>query len=117
KILLFGSEYKLTEPFIKVRDAVYMSVTYNCQLYVPAKLIKKTKKTCEIQDQILYLGDIPLMNSKGTFVINGNYRVVVNQIVRSPGIYYTWKRKPSGNIIWIGTIISDWGGRSIPWLF
>lgn len=112
KIILFGSEYKLTEPFIKERDAVYMSLTYNCQLYVPARLIKKTKKTCEIQDQILYLGDIPLMNSKGTFVITGNYRVVVNQIVRSPGIYYTWERKPSGNIIWIGTIISDWGGRS-----
>nr|BCB64905.1 RNA polymerase beta chain [Chamaecyparis obtusa var. obtusa]BCB65071.1 RNA polymerase beta chain [Chamaecyparis obtusa var. obtusa] len=112
KILLFGNEYKLTEPFIKERDAVYMSLTYNCQLYVPARLIKKTKKTREIQNQILYLGNIPLMNSKGTFVINGNYRVVVNQIVRSPGIYYTWERKPSGNIIWIGTIISDWGGRS-----
>ena len=68
-----------------------MSLTYNCQLYVPARLIKKTKKTCEMQDHILYLGDIPLMNSKGTFVINGNYRVVVNQIVRSPGIYYTWE--------------------------
>nr|YP_009259077.1 RNA polymerase beta chain [Sequoia sempervirens]ALB36983.1 RNA polymerase beta chain [Sequoia sempervirens] len=109
---LFGSEYKLTEPFIKERDAVYMSLTYHCKLCVPARLIKKKKTRAEIQNQILYLGDIPLMNSKGTFVINGNYRVVVNQIVRSPGIYYTWERKPSGNIIYIGTIISDWGGRS-----
>nr|YP_009154338.1 RNA polymerase beta subunit [Metasequoia glyptostroboides]AKM70796.1 RNA polymerase beta subunit [Metasequoia glyptostroboides] len=109
---LFGSEYKLTEPFIKERDAVYMSLTYHCKLCVPARLIKKKKTRGKIQNQILYLGDIPLMNSKGTFVINGNYRVVVNQILRSPGIYYTWERKPSGNIIYIGTIISDWGGRS-----
>ncbi|YP_001806686.1 RNA polymerase beta subunit (chloroplast) [Cryptomeria japonica] len=113
KFLLFGNEYKLTEPSIKERDAVYMSLTYHCQLYVPARLIKKTKTREKIKNRmILYLGDIPLMNSKGTFVINGNYRVVVNQILRSPGIYYTWERKPSGNIIYIGTIISDWGGRS-----
>nr|QYB22480.1 RNA polymerase beta subunit [Sequoiadendron giganteum]BBN66888.1 RNA polymerase beta chain [Sequoiadendron giganteum] len=109
---LFGSEYKLTEPFIKERDAVYMSLTYHCKLCIPARLIKKKKTRGKIQNQILYLGDIPLMNSKGTFVINGNYRVVVNQILRSPGIYYTWERKPSGNIIYIGNIISDWGGRS-----
>nr|YP_009714163.1 RNA polymerase beta subunit [Taxodium mucronatum]QQV68916.1 RNA polymerase beta subunit [Taxodium sp. 'Zhongshanshan']QYB22645.1 RNA polymerase beta subunit [Taxodium distichum]QGJ04497.1 RNA polymerase beta subunit [Taxodium mucronatum]QQV69082.1 RNA polymerase beta subunit [Taxodium sp. 'Zhongshanshan']QQV69165.1 RNA polymerase beta subunit [Taxodium sp. 'Zhongshanshan'] len=113
KFILFGNEYKLTEPSIKERDAVYMSLTYHCQLYVPARLIKKTKTREKIKNRmILYLGDIPLMNSKGTFVINGNYRVVVNQILRSPGIYYTWERKPSGNIIYIGTIISDWGGRS-----
>nr|YP_004891483.1 RNA polymerase beta chain [Taiwania cryptomerioides]QJE36983.1 RNA polymerase beta subunit [Taiwania flousiana]BAK86817.1 RNA polymerase beta chain [Taiwania cryptomerioides] len=110
---LFGNEYKLIEPFIKERDAVYMSVTYHCKLYVPARLIKKTRGKIQEEEQIFfYMGDIPLMNSKGTFVINGNYRVVVNQIVRSPGIYYTWERKPSGNIIYIGTIISDWGGRS-----
>lgn len=113
KFLLFGNEYKLIEPSIKERDVVYMSLTYHCQLYVPARLIKKTKTREKIKNwMILYLGDIPLMNSKGTFVINGNYRVVVNQILRSPGIYYTWERKPSGNIIYIGTIISDWGGRS-----
>nr|YP_009305841.1 RNA polymerase beta subunit [Glyptostrobus pensilis]ANT70593.1 RNA polymerase beta subunit [Glyptostrobus pensilis]QYB21494.1 RNA polymerase beta subunit [Glyptostrobus pensilis]WLN32108.1 RNA polymerase beta subunit [Glyptostrobus pensilis] len=113
KFILFGNEYKLTEPSIKERDAVYMSLTYHCQLYVPARLIKKTKTREKIKNRmIFYLGDIPLMNSKGTFVINGNYRVVVNQILRSPGIYYTWERKPSGNIIYIGTIISDWGGRS-----
>nr|QYB22169.1 RNA polymerase beta subunit [Pilgerodendron uviferum]BBN66825.1 RNA polymerase beta chain [Pilgerodendron uviferum] len=113
KMILLGKKYKLVEPFIKERDAVYMSLTYNCQLYVPVKFINKTKKTRgKIQDEILYMGDIPLMNSKGTFIINGNYRVVVNQIVRSPGIYFTWERKPSGNIIYIGTIISDCGRRS-----
>nr|YP_009379777.1 RNA polymerase beta chain [Callitris rhomboidea]BAX56304.1 RNA polymerase beta chain [Callitris rhomboidea] len=111
QMILFGNKYKLLEPFLKERDAVYMSLTYNCELYVPAKLILKTKTREKIQDRILYLGNIPLMNSKGTFVINGNYRVVVNQIVRSPGIYYTRERKPSGNIIYISTIISDCGRR------
>nr|QYB21085.1 RNA polymerase beta subunit [Austrotaxus spicata] len=110
KFSLYGNEYKLTEPFIKERDAVYLSLTYHCKLYVPARLIHKTRG--KIQNQIVFMGNIPLMNSKGTFVVNGNYRVVVNQIVRSPGIYYTWERKPLGNIIYIGTIISDSGGRS-----
>nr|QYB20922.1 RNA polymerase beta subunit [Athrotaxis laxifolia]BBN66315.1 RNA polymerase beta chain [Athrotaxis laxifolia] len=112
KFSLFVNEYKLTEPLIKERDAVYMSLTYYCKLHIPATLIKKTRRKKQKQILFLYLGNIPLMNSKGTFVINGNYRVVVNQILRSPGIYYTWERKPSGNIIYIGTIISDWGGRS-----
>nr|YP_008082110.1 RNA polymerase beta chain [Cunninghamia lanceolata]AGL10956.1 RNA polymerase beta chain [Cunninghamia lanceolata] len=106
---LFVNEYKLIEPLIKERDAVYMSLTYDCQLYVPARLINKIRR--KRQNQIVCLGNIPLMNSKGTFVINGNYRVVVNQILRSPGIYYTCERKPSGNISYIGTIISDRGGR------
>nr|YP_009059732.1 RNA polymerase beta chain [Amentotaxus formosana]YP_009158994.1 RNA polymerase bsubunit [Amentotaxus argotaenia]AKP55076.1 RNA polymerase bsubunit [Amentotaxus argotaenia]UPV69810.1 RNA polymerase beta subunit [Amentotaxus formosana]BAP47722.1 RNA polymerase beta chain [Amentotaxus formosana] len=109
---LFGNKYKLAEPFIKERDAVYLSLTYHCKLYVPARLIHRTRGKIKIQNQIVFLGNIPLMNSKGTFVVNGNYRVVVNQILRSPGIYYTWERKPSGNILYIGTIISDWGGRS-----
>nr|QGU93348.1 RNA polymerase subunit beta [Torreya nucifera] len=109
---LFGNEYKLAEPFIKERDAVYLSLTYNCKLYVPARLIHRARGKIKIQNQIVFLGNIPLMNSKGTFVVNGNYRVVVNQILRSPGIYYTWERKPSGNILYVGTIISDWGGRS-----
>nr|YP_009371162.1 RpoB [Torreya grandis]ARR75283.1 RpoB [Torreya grandis]QGU93513.1 RNA polymerase subunit beta [Torreya californica] len=109
---LFGNEYKLAEPFIKERDAVYLSLTYHCKLYVPARLIHRANGKIKIQNQIVFLGNIPLMNSKGTFVVNGNYRVVVNQILRSPGIYYTWERKPSGNILYVGTIISDWGGRS-----
>nr|YP_010390304.1 RNA polymerase beta subunit [Torreya taxifolia]QGU93596.1 RNA polymerase subunit beta [Torreya taxifolia]UPV69976.1 RNA polymerase beta subunit [Torreya taxifolia] len=109
---LFGNEYKLAEPFIKERDAVYLSLTYHCKLYVPARLIHRARGKIKIQNQIVFLGNIPLMNSKGTFVVNGNYRVVVNQILRSPGIYYTWERKPSGNILYVGTIISDWGGRS-----
>nr|YP_009578655.1 RNA polymerase beta subunit [Taxus calcicola]QBK33631.1 RNA polymerase beta subunit [Taxus calcicola]QBK34451.1 RNA polymerase beta subunit [Taxus calcicola]QBK36747.1 RNA polymerase beta subunit [Taxus calcicola] len=107
---LYGNEYKLVEPLIKERDAVYLSVTYHCKLYVPARLIQRTRG--KIQNQIIFLGNIPLINSKGTFVVNGNYRVVVNQILRSPGIYYTWERKTLGNIIYLGTIISDLGGRS-----
>nr|YP_009240194.1 RNA polymerase beta chain [Sciadopitys verticillata]AMO00761.1 RNA polymerase beta chain [Sciadopitys verticillata]BAK86738.1 RNA polymerase beta chain [Sciadopitys verticillata]BAW34613.1 RNA polymerase beta chain [Sciadopitys verticillata]BCK60782.1 RNA polymerase beta chain [Sciadopitys verticillata] len=107
---LFGNKLNLKGPFIKERDAVYQCLTYYCQVHIQAILINRIFE--KIQKQDVVLGTIPLMNSKGAFVINGNYRVVVNQILRSPGIYYTFERKSSGNIVYIGTIISDWGGRS-----
>nr|YP_009701072.1 RNA polymerase beta subunit [Parasitaxus usta]QEQ14277.1 RNA polymerase beta subunit [Parasitaxus usta] len=105
---LSGNLYKLKKPTIKERDAVYQSLTYFSQLCVPAKLIQT--KSQKIYEQDVFLGQIPLMSSKGFFVINGNYRVLVNQILRSPGIYYSSKKK-NNEILYTGTIISDWGGR------
>ncbi|XBH55865.1 hypothetical protein VPH35_077851 [Triticum aestivum] len=52
------------------------------------------------------------MNSLGTFIINGIYRIVINQILLSPGIYYRSELDHKGISIYTGTIISDWGGRS-----
>nr|BBF91139.1 RNA polymerase beta chain [Phyllocladus aspleniifolius] len=104
-----GKKYQLKEPTIKERDAVYKSLTYFSKLNVPAKLIQRTCQ--KIYNQKVSLGKIPLMSSQGFFVVNGNYRVVVNQILRSPGIYYSSKKK-NNEIIYTGTIISDWGGRS-----
>nr|YP_009532141.1 RNA polymerase beta subunit [Lamprocapnos spectabilis]AYA29251.1 RNA polymerase beta subunit [Lamprocapnos spectabilis] len=106
----FVETYQLVEPLIKERDAVYESLTYSSELYVPAGLIWKTGKNR--QEQTILIGNIPLMNSLGTFIVNGIYRIVINQILQSPGIYYRSKVDPKGFSIYTGTIISDWGGRS-----
>ena len=107
---LFGERYQLLEPLIKERDAVYQSLTYSSKLYVPAGLIRKTSR--HMQKQIVFIGNIPIMSSLGTFIINGIYRTVINQILQSPGIDYRSKLDHKGISIYTGTLISDWGGRS-----
>nr|YP_010712851.1 RNA polymerase beta subunit [Corydalis semenowii]WDA93596.1 RNA polymerase beta subunit [Corydalis semenowii] len=106
----FVETYQLVEPLIKERDAVYESLTYSSELYVPAGLIWKTGRN--MQEQTILIGNIPLMNSLGTSIVNGIYRIVINQILQSPGIYYRSELNPKGISIYTGTIISDWGGRS-----
>nr|UIS24076.1 RNA polymerase beta subunit [Myosurus minimus] len=106
---LFVETYQLVEPLIKERDAVYKSLTYSSELYVPGGLIWKTGK--DTQEQTIFIGKIPLMNSLGSFIVNGIYRIVINQIVQSPGIYYRSELDHNGISVYTGTIISDWGGR------
>ncbi len=106
---LLDKEYKLAEPLIKERDAVYQSNTYSSDLYVPTQLTQKRKR--KTQKQTVFIGSIPLMNSQGTFVVNGVARVIINQILRSPGIYYNSELDHNGISIYTSTIISDWGGR------
>lgn len=107
---LFVETYQLAEPLIKEKDAVYESLTYSSELYVSAGLIWKTRR--EMQEQTILIGNIPLMNSLGTFIVNGIYRIVINQILQSPGIYYRSELDHNGISVYTGTIISDWGGRS-----
>nr|AND47197.1 beta subunit of RNA polymerase [Sphagnum angustifolium] len=107
---LFGGDYRLAEPIMKEREAIYQSDTYSSDLYVPARLTQK-KGGGKIQKQTVFVGSIPLMNSQGTFVVNGVARVIINQILRSPGIYYNSESDHNGIPIYTSTIISDWGGR------
>ena len=72
---------KYTEEEAKERDA-----TYSTRLHVKVRLINR--ESGEIKEQEIYLGDFPLMTDSGTFIINGAERVVVSQLVRSPGCYY-----------------------------
>mgnify|MGYP004595222991 FL=1 len=72
---------KYTQEEAKERDA-----TYSTRLHVKVRLINR--ETGEIKEQEIYLGDFPLMTDSGTFIINGAERVVVSQLVRSPGCYY-----------------------------
>lgn len=108
---LFLERYKLVEPLIKERDAVYESLTYSSELYVSARLIWKNDRRRYIQEQTILIGKIPLMTSLGAFIVNGIYRIVINQILQSPGIYYQSELNDNGISIYTGTIISDWGGR------
>nr|YP_010396135.1 RNA polymerase beta subunit [Mucuna sempervirens]QTG39906.1 RNA polymerase beta subunit [Mucuna sempervirens]QVY57428.1 RNA polymerase beta subunit [Mucuna sempervirens]UQJ74212.1 RNA polymerase beta subunit [Mucuna sempervirens] len=106
---LFVETYQLLEPLINEKDAVYESLTYSAELYVSAGLIWKSCR--DIQEQTIFVGNIPLMNSLGTSIVNGIYRILINQILQSPGIYYRSELDPNGISVYTGTIISDWGGR------
>nr|WBR76295.1 RNA polymerase beta subunit [Ceratostigma willmottianum] len=106
---LFVEAYQLVEPLLKERDAVYESLTYSSELYVSAGLIWKMSR--DMQEQTILIGKIPLMNSLGTFIVNGIYRIVINQILQSPGIYYQSELDHNGISAYTSTIISDWGGR------
>nr|QYF07920.1 RNA polymerase beta subunit [Paris forrestii]UEE87060.1 RNA polymerase beta subunit [Paris forrestii]UEE87146.1 RNA polymerase beta subunit [Paris forrestii]UEE87318.1 RNA polymerase beta subunit [Paris forrestii]UEE87404.1 RNA polymerase beta subunit [Paris forrestii] len=106
---LFVERYQLVEPLIKERDAVSESLTYSSELYVPAGLIWKSGR--DMQEQTIFIGNIPLMNSLGTFIVNGIYRIVINQILQSPGIYYRSELDHKEISTYTSTIISDWGGR------
>ena len=77
----FEEKTKYTEEEAKERDA-----TYSTRLHVKVRLINR--ETGEIKEQEIYLGDFPLMTESGTFIINGAERVVVSQLVRSPGCYF-----------------------------
>uniref|UniRef100_A0AAU6PCX0 DNA-directed RNA polymerase subunit beta n=1 Tax=Dianthus alpinus TaxID=1532765 RepID=A0AAU6PCX0_9CARY len=107
---LFVETYQLVEPVINEKDAVYKSLTHSSEFYVSAGLIWKTGR--EMQEQTILIGSIPLMNSLGTFIVNGIYRIVINQILQSPGIFYRSDLDHNGISVYTGTIISDWGGRS-----
>jgi DNA-directed RNA polymerase subunit beta len=81
-------EPKYDEDECRERDA-----TYAAPLYVTARLTYK--ETGEIQEKRIFMGDFPLMTQEGTFIINGAERVVVSQLVRSPGVYFTADEDPS----------------------
>ncbi|MCD7880175.1 MAG: DNA-directed RNA polymerase subunit beta [Clostridiales bacterium] len=82
----------------KARDA-----TYSKPMQVRVRL--RNKETGEIKEQEIYMGDFPLMTQGGSFVINGAERVIVSQIVRSPGMYYGREEDTAGNVIYTTTVI------------
>ena len=81
------TEYHLEEPKHSERECRQRDATYGAPLRVRAELT--VKETGEVKEQELFLGDLPLMTEQGTFIINGAERVVVSQLVRSPGVYFT----------------------------
>lgn len=87
ELILYPEYYKLLPPRCNSREAILQSKTYACRLYVPAQL--NNRKSRKIQFKWVLLGDIPLMSRRGHFVVNGAARVIINQIVRGPGLYFS----------------------------
>ena len=90
--LEFG-EYRLADAKYTERECRQRDATYSAPLRVRSSLT--ILETGEIKEQDLFLGDLPLMTDKGTFIINGTERVVVSQLVRSPGVYFTGVTDPA----------------------
>ena len=90
--LLFD-EYRLGDPQYSEHECRQRDLTYSAPLRVTVQLV--VKESGEIKEQELFFGDFPLMTSTGTFVINGAERVVVSQLVRSPGAYFSTKADPN----------------------
>ena len=82
-------------------------VNYAAPLRVRARLINKV--TGEIKESDIYMGDFPLMTDAGTFIINGAERVIVSQLVRSPGVYYGMHHDPAGKKLFDSTVIPNRG--------
>lgn len=102
-----GKNYKLKQPKYDVDEAKRRDSTYSVQMYVPTRLINK--ETGEIKEQEVFIGDLPLMTDRGTFIINGAERVIVNQIVRSPGVYYKSETDKHGRRTYNASLIPNRG--------
>ncbi len=105
--LEFG-DYRLDEnPKYSIEECKERDVNYAAPLRVNARLINN--ETGEIKEQEIFMGDFPLMTEQGTFIINGAERVIVTQLVRSPGIYYEQKFDKSGKKLINSTVIPNRG--------
>jgi DNA-directed RNA polymerase subunit beta len=102
-----GKDYKLKRPKYDVDESKRRDSTYAVQMYVPTRLINK--ETGEIKEQEVFIGDLPLMTDRGTFIINGAERVIVNQIVRSPGVYYKQETDKNGRRAYNASLIPNRG--------
>jgi len=85
--------HEVREPKNTERECRKREITFSAPLYITVQLV--IKETGEVKEQTLFFGDVPMMTDNGTFVINGAERVVVSQLVRSPGAYFTTKTDPA----------------------
>src|SRR5436305_10267248 len=101
-------DYEFGAPKYSEEECRTKDLTYSRPLYVNVELL--IKETGEIQRQRVYMGDYPWMTDQGTFVINGAERVVVSQLVRSPGVYYSELEDPaSGRMLFSAKVIPNRG--------
>lgn len=101
--------YKLDMDNIKysVEECKERDSTYAAPLKVKVRL--QNKETGEIKEQEVFMGDFPLMTEQGTFIINGSERVIVSQLVRSPGVYYNYSVDKNGKKLYSATVIPNRG--------
>ncbi|SEG11065.1 DNA-directed RNA polymerase subunit beta [Caloramator fervidus] len=108
-LILEFIDYRLDYDNIKytVEECKERDATYAAPLKVKVRLVNK--ETGEVKEQEVYMGDFPLMTEQGTFVINGAERVIVSQLVRSPGVYYAETIDRSGKKLYSSTVIPNRG--------
>ena len=128
ELKFFGRDYKLKFPRYSVRKAKSRDKTYNVQIYIPSKLTRKDtelskkeknyeysyfsankEKNKKYRKRQIFIGDIPFMTNRGTFIISGTERVIINQIVRSPGVYYKKELDKNNKYIYSASLISNRG--------
>jgi|TARA_B110000046_G_scaffold185755_1_gene229078 DNA-directed RNA polymerase subunit beta len=107
ELSLSAKQYKIRRPKYSLAEAKRRDTTYGIRIYVIAKLDYLI--TTESKRGEVFLGDIPLMTNEGTFLVNGIERVIINQIVRSPGIYYKREASKQNTYIYTASLISNRG--------
>ena len=101
-------DYRLEEtPKYSVTECKVRDVTYDAPLHVRARLLNK--ETGEVNEQEIFMGNFPLMTDSGTFIINGAERVIVSQLVRSPGVYFDDAFDKTGKKLFKSTVIPNRG--------
>ncbi len=106
-LVLSFESFSLGEPKYTLADCKERDVTYSAPLRVNVRLFNK--ETGEIKEQEVFMGDFPLMTDTGTFIINGAERVIVSQLVRSPGAYYGETVDTAGKHLYNATVIPNRG--------
>ena len=102
----FGYEYKIRKPKYNIRDSKFHDTTYAVRIYIPMSINFTKEFSLTESEKIkpyVFIGELPLMTNRGTFIINGCERVVINQIIRSPGVYYKENFLKSGKQIYSAT--------------
>ena len=105
--LHFLPNYTFDNAKYTIEEARIHDATYAKQLRVMVRLVNRDSG--EIKEQEVYIGDIPTMTDKGTFIVNGAERVIVSQIVRSPGVYFKCDPSPTGKRLYNATMIPNRG--------
>ncbi|MFZ2125884.1 MAG: DNA-directed RNA polymerase subunit beta [Candidatus Saccharimonadales bacterium] len=95
KLALRFQKYEFSDPKISEREAKENNVTFDAPLHATVELTNKI--TGEVKEQDIYLGDYPWMTDRGTFIINGTERVVVSQLIRSAGVFFTADKSTNRN--------------------
>ena len=106
-LVLYPEYYKITPAEVDEKLAITTGISYSGKLYLPAQLINK--KTGISHFQWILLGTLPLMNKRGHFVLNGSPRVIINQMIRSPGIYFVQSLDRKGDKTVYADLISQKG--------
>jgi DNA-directed RNA polymerase subunit beta len=112
EIHLYADELEWRKPKFLPEEAKLKGQTYSIGIYVPIQILSYPLKggiPRQSKQQKIFLGEIPLMTARGTFMINGSSRVVVNQLIRSPGVYFKTHLDADNNTIFTASILATRG--------